>query len=143
MSDKKYETFTLNHKPELVISGLLGKLPPKTRMVKTAKGDGIKTEFSIRVDLAREEGGGYSKEAVYLNVSVFGDYVAQLTALQAKQWPRIAVGGYLRATEEKAKPDGGFWPARLDFNAQRIYFGVDENQVAAVGNDASEAVSKW
>lgn len=139
---KKYETFTLNHKPELVISGLLGKLPPKTRMVKTQKGDGIKTEFSIRVDLDKVNG-TYPKEAVYLNVSVFGDFVAQLTALQAKQWPRIAVGGYLWATEEKAKPDGGFWPARLDFNAQRIYFGVDENQVAAVGNDASEAVSKW
>lgn len=143
MSDKKtYETFTLNHKPELVISGLLGKLPPKTRMVKTQKGDGIKTEFSIRVDLDKVNG-TYPKEAVYLNVSVFGDFVAQLTALQAKQWPRIAVGGYLRATEEKAKPDGGFWPARLDFNAQRIYFGVDESQAAAVGNDASEAVSKW
>lgn len=139
---KKYETFTLNHKPELVISGLLGKLPPKTRMVKTAKGDGIKTEFSIRVDLDKVNG-TYPKEAVYLNVSVFGDFVAQLTALQAKQWPRIAVGGYLRATEEKAKPDGGFWPARLDFNAQRIYFGVEEGQVATVGNDASEAVSKW
>lgn len=142
MSDKKYETYTLNHKPELVISGLLGKLPPKTRMVKTQKGDGIKTEFSIRVDLDKVNG-AYPKEAVYLNVSVFGDYVAQLTALQSKQWPRIAVGGYLRATEEKAKPDGGFWPARLDFNAQRIYFGVEEGQVATVGNDASEAVSKW
>jgi len=81
MSEQKtYETFTLNHKPELVISGLLGRREPRVRMVDTQKGPLTLTDFSIRVDLAKGDDGRYVKEAVYLNVSVRGDYKAQLVA---------------------------------------------------------------
>lgn len=138
MSEQKnYTQFTLSHKPELVISGLLGRSAPKVRTITTKKGPAVKTEFSIKVDLARGEDGSYSKEACYLNVSVFGDYTQQLARLGQKKWPRIAVGGYLNAREEGPKPDGGFWPARLDFNAQRLYFGEEAEAEPVAANEAS------
>lgn len=124
MSEKN-TAYTLNDKPALVLSGLLGKFDPKTRTVETKKGPGVKTEFSIRVDLERGTDGTYSKDAKYITVSVFGDYADVLKAHRdANEFPRIAVSGYYNARPEQAKPDGGVWPARLDFNAQHIYLGT-------------------
>jgi len=146
MSEQKtYETFTLNHKPELVISGLLGRREPRVRMVDTQKGPLTLTDFSIRVDLAKGDDGRYVKEAVYLNVSVRGDYKAQLVALQGEKFPRIAASGYLRATPEQEKKDKtGFWPAKLELSASRLYFGQEAGEPAAVpAGEASGAVASW
>jgi hypothetical protein len=130
MSDKN-SAYTLNDKPALVLSGLLGKFDPKTRTVETKKGPGVKTEFSIRVDLERGADGTYSKEARYISVSIFGDYAEQLKAFRdANDYPRVAVSGYYNARPEQVKPDGGVWPARLDFNAQHIYLGATEAPAA-------------
>lgn len=140
MSEQKnYTQFTLSHKPELVISGLLSKKEIKIRTITTGNGPALKTEFSIKVDLARGDDGKYSKESCYMNVSVFGDYTKQLERLRQKQWPRIAVSGYLRATAEQEKKNepGSYWPARLDFNAQRLYFGEEAEAEPVVANEAS------
>lgn len=142
---KKYESFTANHKPELVISGLLVKREPKVRMIDTKKGPMTLTDFSIRVDLAKNDDGTFSKEATYLSVSVRGDFKEQLVALQSQQFPRIAVGGYLRAIPESPKKDGsGFWPAKIELSGNRLYLGAEaEAAHVAVANSADEAVASW
>lgn len=135
MNDKKYSQFTLNDKAQESVTGLLGRSEVKTRLVKTKNGDVLRTEFSIRVDLPRGADGNYSKEAKYLNASIVGDYKARLEALQKSDFPRIAVSGYFNAREEKVNPAGGVWPARLDFNAQRLYIELQKEADPEIKNE--------
>jgi hypothetical protein len=62
MSDKNYSQFSLNDTPAITLSGLLGRSPVKGKPIDTKRGPGFKTEFSIKVDLARLPDGTYSKE---------------------------------------------------------------------------------
>lgn len=134
------KNLTLNDKPTICLSGLLGR-KVTSRMVTTKDGPKMAVDFQILVDFGKDDKGNWLP-GKYIRCTAWGNYAGILESFASQPRARVAVSGRYNARPEKVGNDGKVYPPRLEFTCTNVFTVLDPEASlsAAIESHKDEAL---